>query len=143
MSRLTIHPTLQRDCFVLGRLPACHVLLHNNASIPWLILVPETSETDLFGLEESLRCRVFAECGLVAEVVRSLFRVQRINFAQIGNIVPQLHLHVVGRSEGDGCWPAPVWGNPYPPVEYSTEQIRSLTTALQERSSGFTPAAGA
>ena len=137
MHQFTIHPILLRDCHLLGRFPACHVLLHRNATIPWLILVPETVATDLFMLEEPLRTRVFAECGLTADVVRSHFLVAKLNFAQIGNIVPQLHLHVVGRNQGDACWPAPVWGNAYPEKEHPPEQIRSLATAMS-RHSAFT-----
>jgi diadenosine tetraphosphate (Ap4A) HIT family hydrolase len=141
MNGFSIHPILRQDCRVLGRFPACHVLLHNNATIPWLILVPETEAGDLFGVEESLQKEIFTECGLTSAIVQSHFRVSRINFAQIGNIVPQLHLHVVGRSEGDACWPAPVWGNAYPRMVYTEEQVDALTWALQSVS-GFTPAHG-
>jgi diadenosine tetraphosphate (Ap4A) HIT family hydrolase len=126
-----IHPVLQRDCILLGRFPACHLLLHRNATIPWLILIPETDAADLFGLEEPVRSMVLSECGQAAGLVRSHFGLQKINFAQIGNIVPQLHLHVVGRSEADPCWPSPVWGSTYPKTDYSQAQLQSLRSALQ------------
>jgi diadenosine tetraphosphate (Ap4A) HIT family hydrolase len=127
--QFAIHPVLQRDCILLGRFPACHLLLHRNATIPWLILVPKSDAADLFGLEEPARAAVLAECGQAAGLMRSHFGLQKINFAQIGNIVPQLHLHVVGRSEGDACWPSPVWGSTYPRTDYSQAQLKSLRSA--------------
>ncbi|MFP4517455.1 MAG: HIT domain-containing protein [Desulfovibrionales bacterium] len=140
MMDFNIDSALRQDCHILGRFPACHLLLHKNATIPWLILVPETMVTDLFELKDSVRARVLDECGLAAGIVRSHFRVSRINFAQIGNLVPQLHLHVVGRFEGDACWPAPVWGSPCPRKEYTEDEIRSLKLALQDLA-GFMPVA--
>jgi diadenosine tetraphosphate (Ap4A) HIT family hydrolase len=134
-----IHPRLLADCYCLGRLGACHLLLHRNASLPWFILVPETDATDLLDLEPKVREAVLDACALVSAYIKTEFRVSKVNFAAIGNLVPQLHLHMVGRTPGDACWPAPVWGNLDAGPEYHPEQIGAITAALSTRA-GLVPA---
>lgn len=107
----TIHPQLLLDAHVLGSLPRCRVLLHRNAAVPWFILVPDSGKIDLLDLPRDLLADVMDEAALIAAFVKKTFGSAKINFATIGNIVPQLHLHVVGRAPDDPCWPAPVWGN--------------------------------
>jgi diadenosine tetraphosphate (Ap4A) HIT family hydrolase len=99
MSRFEIHPQLLHDCHRLGQLRLCHVLLHKNAAVPWLILVPETASSgDLLDLPGHVRNAAMDEAAIVARFIKNEFAVSKINFAAIGNIVPQLHLHVVGRT---------------------------------------------
>jgi len=131
MSRFEIHPQLLHDCHRLGRLRLCHVLLHKNAAVPWLILVPETvSRGDLLDLAEHVRNVAMGEAAMVAHFIKNEFAVSKINFAAIGNVVSQLHLHVVGRRADDPCWPAPVWGNLVEADGYSAERIATLTARL-------------
>jgi diadenosine tetraphosphate (Ap4A) HIT family hydrolase len=127
----TIHDQLLTDCFPLGRLEACHVLLHRNANVPWFILVPETGFQDLLDLPGEERDRVVAEAAAVSGFVKSSLGYPKVNFAAIGNLVPQLHLHVVGRKPGDACWPAPVWGNLTDSVDYTTTQVTEIRRALE------------
>ena len=109
MSRFEIHPRLLHDCHRLGRLRLCHFLLHKNASVPWLILVPETALSgDLLDLPERVRSAAMDEAAIAARFIKNEFVVSKINFAAIGNVVSQLHLHVVGRRADDPSWPAPV-----------------------------------
>ncbi len=133
MTEFEIHPRLLADCYRLGRLGACHLLLHRNASLPWFILVPETDVTDLLDLGPKAREAVLDACALVCAYIKTEFRVSKVNFAAIGNLVPQLHLHLVGRTPGDACWPAPVWGNLDAGPEYHPEQIGAITAALSAR----------
>jgi diadenosine tetraphosphate (Ap4A) HIT family hydrolase len=131
MSRFEIHPQLLHDCHRLGQLRLCHILLHKNAAVPWLILVPETVSTgDLLDLPEHVRNVALDEAAIAARFIKNEFAVSKINFAAIGNVVSQLHLHVVGRRANDPCWPAPVWGNLVEAAGYSTERIVNLTAAL-------------
>jgi diadenosine tetraphosphate (Ap4A) HIT family hydrolase len=133
MTAFEIHPRLLADCHRLGRLGACHLLLHRNASLPWFILVPETTVADLLDLEPRAREAALDACALVCTYIKAEFRVPKVNFAAIGNLVPQLHLHVVGRTPGDPCWPAPVWGNLDAGPGYFPEQIDAITAALRAR----------
>lgn len=111
MTDFRIHRQLLEDCHTAGIAGVCTVLLHKNSMVPWFILVPDTRATDIFELDVDTRCRVMSECHSIAGYIKNTMGYQKLNFAGIGNIVPQLHLHVIGRREGDACWPSPVWGN--------------------------------
>lgn len=134
----TIHEQLQTDCHLLGRLDFCHVLLIRNAVLPWFILVPETDETDLLDLPERTRNTALAEAARIAAFIKLHLAHPKINFAAIGNVVPQLHLHIVGRKPGDPCWPAPVWGNLHMHENYLPDRITHIAEQLQ-RYCGFQP----
>jgi diadenosine tetraphosphate (Ap4A) HIT family hydrolase len=125
-----IHSQLLADCHRLGKLPLCHVLLHKNGRIPWFILVPQTNVTDLLDLPEAHRSVAMAEAAAVSEFVKKTLGWAKVNFAAIGNVVPQLHLHVVGRKPGDACWPAPVWGNLTETREYSAAELNNIIELL-------------
>ncbi len=127
---MELHPHLLRDCHRLGRLPECELLLHRNALIPWLILVPETVQTDLLALPSEQRNSVMEEVVLAGQVINDFFSREKLNFAAIGNVVSQLHLHVIGRHAGDSCWPKPVWGNLTESSEYSTDEVDAAREAV-------------
>jgi diadenosine tetraphosphate (Ap4A) HIT family hydrolase len=104
--------------------------------VPWLILVPETASSgDLLDLPGHVRNAAMEEAAIVARFIKNEFAVSKINFAAIGNIVPQLHLHVVGRTADDPCWPAPIWGNLAEGDGYSAARIASLTATLTQNHS--------
>ena len=130
MSEFAIHPQLLADCHRLGRFDLCHVLLNSNASLPWFILVPETAVTELFDLADTPRTAVLHEAAVIAHFIKNHLGYQKINFAAIGNIVPQLHLHIVGRKLGDPCWPAPVWGKIIESQEYSGQRLEGIRELL-------------
>jgi diadenosine tetraphosphate (Ap4A) HIT family hydrolase len=136
--KFKIHSQLLLDCHYLGRYRFCHLLLHKNAALPWFILVPETAVTDLLDLTVARRVTALKEARHVANVIRRHLNFPKVNFAAIGNIVPQLHLHVVGRKPGDRCWPAPVWGHLTASQEYTASELRRMTD-LVKRHSSFKP----
>jgi diadenosine tetraphosphate (Ap4A) HIT family hydrolase len=108
---LIIHQQLQDDCHLLGRFESCAVLLHRNAALPWFILVPTTDLEDVLDLSAMELGQVIRECQHISAFLKKHLRLSKVNFAGLGNVVPQMHLHVIGRSEHDACWPQPVWGN--------------------------------
>jgi len=141
MPDVQIHPQLLADCHRLGRFAACHLLLHHNAALPWFILVPVLTPDgvtnrpllDLLDLDADLRGRILGECALVSGYIKTELGLPRVNVAAIGNLVPQLHLHVVGRAPGDACWPAPVWGHLRPGPEYAPQRLHDIQAALASR----------
>ena len=135
MTPFEIHPQLLADCHRLGRFDFCHVLLNRNAAVPWFILVPETAMMDLLDLPTQQRSGALNEARLVSQFVKQELGYPKVNFAAIGNVVPQLHLHVVGRRPDDPCWPAPVWGHLNVHLEYSAARLAELTDALVRRCS--------
>lgn len=128
-----IHPRLLNDCHVLGRLSLSHVLLHKNAVIPWFILVPEVTVIELHEIIRDQRQALMDEANLVAEFVVDEFEVDKLNIAAIGNLVPQLHLHVIGRNRRDPCWPDVVWGNLTVTAVYSTQRIEVIRSAMRDK----------
>jgi len=120
---------LRRDCIVLGRMELCHLLLMNNASLPWFILVPETAATEVFDLTSTERAMLWDEVDRLAEYVRTQYPIDKLNVAAIGNVVSQLHVHIVGRRKDDYCWPGVVWGQPSE-AQYSDEAIAEITRSV-------------
>ena len=118
-----IHPQLLADCHHLGALPASHLLLHRNASLPWFILVPDTRLDDFLDLPEHHRNMVLSQCSAVSGFIKQLLGFDKVNFAGLGNVVPQMHLHIIGREAVDPCWPQPVWGNLSVSVDYEPQQL--------------------
>ena len=106
------------------------MLLNKNSTIPWFILVPEADVTDLLDLPASQLAKVMNECGQLSRWLKQHYNISRINFGALGNLVPQLHLHVVGRSINDACWPKPVWGNLDVIKNYSIDEINLIRQQL-------------
>ena len=131
MSVFTIHPHLLRDCHHLGQLDATDLLVHRNASLPWFILVPDTRLKDFLDLPAEHGQAVLADCAAVSGFIKKLLGFDKVNFAGLGNVVPQMHLHVIGRSTVDPCWPQPVWGNLEGVESYTAEQLEEWQLALQ------------
>jgi diadenosine tetraphosphate (Ap4A) HIT family hydrolase len=129
----TLHERLAADCHVLGRFDLCWLLLHGNAALTWFILVPETDYEDLFDLPEPQLAQAMDEGGRVAAFAKSELAAEKLNYGAIGNLVPQMHLHVVLRYAGDTCWPAPVWGNLNDVADYSDGQLAEMAAVLSER----------
>lgn len=118
----TLHERLAADTLALGRLGLCRLLLMNDANWPWLILVPEVADVrEIHELEAAQRAALMDEITLASRVLADAFRPDKINVAALGNVVPQLHVHVVARFRSDPAWPAPIWGRvparPYSPAE--------------------------
>lgn len=121
---------LLADCHHLGRLAACDVLLNRNAALPWFILVPQTLLLDVLDLPDKHRDAVIAECAGVSAFIKQVLGYEKVNFAGLGNVVPQMHLHIIGRNAQDPCWPRPVWGNLSDGETYTTAQIQEYQDGL-------------
>ncbi len=129
----SLHPQLLEDCHLLGNADTGVLLLHRNALVPWLILVPAVHATELHELESSLYHQILSEVRRLAEFIKSRYGCDKVNIATIGNVVPQLHIHVTGRSRNDPCWPKPIWGHLQDKAMYSEQHIRELRTQLLEQ----------
>ncbi len=125
-SRQAMHPQLIADCHLLGASPSGRVLLHANAQLPWLILVPDTEAADLLQLPRAQRIRVLDDCERLDLYLRTRWVLDKVNFAAIGNLVPQLHLHLVGRRRDDCCWPLPAWGHLQQQSAYPAAEVEVI-----------------
>lgn len=116
----TLDPRLEASGLVLGDLPLSRVFLVDDARFPWLMLVPRRAGiVEILDLNEGDRQKLFDETLRVSEAVRAHFRPDKLNIGALGNVVSQLHVHVVARFASDPAWPGPIWGHgervPYPP----------------------------
>ncbi len=129
---LTLHAQLQADCHMLGMTGDCILLLHKNALIPWFILVPDTAEKELFKLGAEHQNRIQTSINSLAHFVEQQFKTDKLNIATIGNIVSQLHIHIIGRFTDDFCWPAPVWGQAGS-ADYTEGKLQNIKQALLDK----------
>lgn len=111
MSSFVLHPRLAADTHAMGDLPLCRVLLMNDARFPWLILVPRRAGLhEMTDLPSEDAPAMMGEIRLVSKALRDTLSPDRINVAAIGNMVDQLHVHVIARTLSDPAWPGTVWG---------------------------------
>jgi diadenosine tetraphosphate (Ap4A) HIT family hydrolase len=122
----TLDSRLQEDSLVLGDLPLCRLLLSKDANYPWFILVPRRADiSEVFELEDTDQQQLWVETTALAEALKDAFAADKMNVATLGNVVSQLHMHVIVRRQGDAAWPAPVWGK-VPAIGYTQEQIDGI-----------------
>ncbi|WP_394561039.1 HIT family protein [Aquipseudomonas alcaligenes] len=122
---------LQQDTLVLGDFPLCRLLLMNDANYPWFILVPRREAvSELFQLDASEQAQLWLETTRLAEVLKDVFAADKMNVATLGNVVSQLHMHVIVRRREDLAWPAPVWGK-HPARAYSDIEIADVRERLR------------
>jgi diadenosine tetraphosphate (Ap4A) HIT family hydrolase len=125
-----LHPTLERDTVEITRLRLCRVLLMRDSTYPWLILVPEREDLrDLDDLSPDDRRLAMDEIDQVSKAMKGLFHPYKMNVAALGNVVEQLHIHVIARFREDPAWPKPVWGL-QPPKDYENAARDALTARL-------------
>ena len=111
MNDFILHSKLAADTFEVLSLEVSQLLLMNDARYPWLILVPQVSGMrDLHNLSTKQYQAVTQEIVQVSEVLESLAQAHKMNVGALGNMVPQLHIHIIARQTNDAAWPAPVWG---------------------------------
>jgi diadenosine tetraphosphate (Ap4A) HIT family hydrolase len=101
---------LKADTLFVGDLPLSRVLLMNNAFFPWVILVPRIEGiSELFQLTEEDLSNFHNESNYFLEAMSNAYNADKMNIASLGNIVSQLHTHVIVRYKNDEAWPSPVW----------------------------------
>lgn len=133
-STFTLDPRLQADTLPVAEWPLCRVLLINDARFPWLVLVPRRAgASELIDLEPDDRRQLSAEIDRAAAGLRRCVVCHKLNIGALGNVVAQLHVHVIARTRGDAAWPKPVWGQGLPEpyeAENADDLIRRLNAAF-------------
>ena len=106
-----LDPRLAADTHAIGALPFSDLLLMDDARFPWVILLPRIAGArELIDLDEGDQRLLLGEIDRVARALESLLHPDKLNIAALGNVVPQLHVHVIARFTSDAAWPNPVWG---------------------------------
>lgn len=135
MTEFKLDDRLAGDSAPATDLPLSTVRLMNERSWPWLILVPRRPGLiEIIDLDPADRLTLIEEIARAAEALRQLYRPDKLNVAALGNVVPQLHVHIIARFRSDLAWPRPVWGvkpalEPYDEPTLS-ETVRRIAAAL-------------
>ena len=140
----TLHEALQRDTVEIARLTLCRLLLMKDSRFPWLILVPQREAVrEIHELSAADRQLLIEEVAQASRALGELFQPDKINVGALGNLVPQLHVHVIARWLSDPAWPGPVWGSgaavPYTPAELVTVRARLASAWPPEQPAPMQP----
>ena len=133
MTTFALHERLEQDSVRIGKLRICQVRLSNDARWPWLVLVPEIpGAEELHDLSVSQQEAIALDTNNCGKALKQVTNCESINSAALGNVVRQLHIHVVARSAGDSFWPGPIWGFGTP-KEYEKQKRSDLIVALKAK----------
>src|SRR5690606_29844697 len=128
----TLDTQLAADTLLVRDLQLCTLRLMNDSTYPWLILVPKVAAMrELIDLDEAQQHLLMREIAQCSHVLKRLFQPDKLNVAALGNMVPQLHVHLIARSVGDAAWPAPVWGK-VPAQPYEAAPLAALLQQLRD-----------
>jgi diadenosine tetraphosphate (Ap4A) HIT family hydrolase len=129
----SLHPQLTRDTISIGDLPLSRVLVVNDANWPWLLLVPRApGVSEIVDLDEVAQAQLMTEIVRVARALKTVTQCDKLNIAALGNVVPQLHVHVVARRAGDAAWPKPIWGA-VAPLPHGKEDLEQFISAIRRK----------
>lgn len=125
----TLHPQLAADTVLIKEEEDLLLLMMNDRQYPWFIVVPKLDGiTEWHQLPEEMQIRLHLYCVKLGKAVATSFDSKKINTAALGNMVSQLHVHVIGRRQDDPAWPKPVWGHTQPiPMEEKELNTRANT----------------
>jgi diadenosine tetraphosphate (Ap4A) HIT family hydrolase len=126
----SVNNQLAKDSVLVCELALSQLRLMNNQHYPWLILIPRVAHvTEIIDLDAQQQQTLLAEINLVAKCLKSHFPCDKLNIANLGNVVSQLHIHIIARRQDDISWPKPVWGGPTAP--YADSDLQTLVRGLQ------------
>ena len=110
-SSWSLHPQLDADTVAVGDLALSRLLLANDANYPWTLLVPRRAGlTEIIDLDAAAQAQLLGEIAAVSRALKAITACDKLNVAALGNVVAQLHVHVIARRHDDVAWPKPVWG---------------------------------
>jgi len=105
-----LHKKFLISSHYISDLQLCSIRLNDNSKFPWLILIPKRNKiTDISDLNSKDQILLMKEIVYVSKIMKKLFKTSKLNVEKIGNMVPQLHIHIIARSKKDSTWPLSVW----------------------------------
>lgn len=128
-----LHPQLSADTIFITDLKVCKVLLMNNSNFPWLILVPmQENIVEIYDLSDADYTQAMLEIRKVAKAFAEITGADKMNVATLGNVVPQLHIHIIARFKNDAAFPKPVWSVDLPASPYSDIKAQQVIEEIKE-----------
>ncbi len=137
MNKFKLDKKLADDCFFIDNLQFSQLLLMNDSNYPWFILVPQKNNlSEFIDLNFEEQKLLLKEINLISKILKEDFDIDKINIASLGNVVKQLHVHIIGRKNNDISFPRPVWGSAqaksYTKIE-ANKIIELIKTKLNEQ----------
>lgn len=133
MSGFRLDARLERDSAFIADGPLSQVRLMDDARYPWLLLVPRVADAaEWIELDGGRQRLLLAEINQVGALLRNEPGVEKLNIGALGNIVRQLHIHLIGRRDGDAAWPGPVWGNGSP-LRFAPDRLQANVDAWRRK----------
>jgi len=126
----TLDTRLEHDCWLVGQWQSSQLLVFDNALVPWFILVPVTDVCEYYQLPSHQQTVLQEQINRLSVFLKTHCLVDKVNIATLGNVVSQLHIHVVGRFHHDAYWPDVVWGETEK-TPYTPEAIMAMGEPLQ------------
>ena len=109
----TLDPKLDADTALIGATDLCQIRVMRASNYPWVILVPKVDGVrEQYELSDDQQILLARDIATISRKLQTAFQATKMNVAALGNMVPQLHIHIIARFEGDPAWPNPVWGTP-------------------------------
>ena len=129
----SLHPQLEKDTIDIGDLPLSRVLVIRDANYPWLLLVPRRAAAiEIIDLDDVEQAQLMTEVSRAARALKEVTKCDKLNIAALGNVVPQLHVHVIARRKTDAAWPRPIWGV-VGPQPHDAEEVQNFISALRRK----------
>jgi diadenosine tetraphosphate (Ap4A) HIT family hydrolase len=129
----SLHSQLEKDTINIGDLPLSRVLVIKDANYPWLLLVPRRADTtEIIDLSEIEQAQLMTEINRVSRVLKDVTKCDKLNIAALGNLVPQLHVHIIARRSTDAAWPRPVWGA-VPALRHDPQEVADFVSTLRRK----------
>ena len=129
-----INKNFLKSSHFIADLKLCNIRLIDNEKFPWVILIPKRKNiTDISELNSKDQILLIKEIVYVSKIIKKIFKTSKLNVEKIGNIVPQLHIHIIARKKKDSSWPLSVWvvkGKPYP-VKVLDRVIKKIRLAIK------------
>ena len=126
----SLHPRLLGESVFVRDLQLSRLVLMNNKRFPWLLLVPRLPDiSEIVDLSDEDQRVLWGEIARISKLLRDLFHPDKLNVATIGNLVPQLHVHLIARFQTDEAWPKPTFGFA-PPLPYASHELAELRTRI-------------
>lgn len=131
-ARFSIDPVIEQNSIFITNLGLSTVFLKNDKENPWFILVPrKANAVELIDLNHEEQTMLMEEISIVSEFLKSHYRPHKMNVGSLGNIVTQLHIHVIARNPTDRAWPGPIWGTPTT-QEFDHNELENIKSNFSE-----------
>lgn len=132
MKPFSVDPELEKNSYLIAELELSKLYIKDDKENPWFVLVPrKNNATELIDLNHEEQCMLMEEVTMVSDFLKNYYRPYKINIGALGNIVRQLHIHVLARYENDRAWPQALWGTP-PSLHFEQVELENIKSNFQE-----------